>query len=370
MDINTKNEQKLSLRLLSLDAFRGFTMFLLIGEFTGLFSFLNDPNLNNNVINFIGQQLHHHPWHGLHFWDLVQPYFMFIVGVAIPFSEKKRLKMGNSKNDIFKHALQRSFILLLLGWALYCIGPGRITFRFQNVLAQLSVTYLIAFLIRNKTISAQIIFSLAIIGLTELIYRTFPVVGFDQPFTPDKNFGAFIDLFISGELSGGHWVSFNAIPTIAHTIWGVVVGKLLLSEKSATEKLKAIIIGGLIALVIGYALDPITPIIKRISTSSFVFVSGGWSLLTLAIFYWIIDIKQSSNWAKIFFVVGMNPLFIYLFAHVGGGKLIYNIVKPFTYGLLEWMGEDISGMITSMFVWFFLWYITYWLYKQKIFIKI
>jgi len=370
MNQNLSEEKKENLRLLSLDAFRGFTMFLLIGEFTGLFSFLKDPTFDSNIIGFIGEQFHHHSWNGLHFWDLVQPYFMFIVGVAIPFSERNRLKKGSSEKAVFKHALIRSALLLLFGWALYCIGPGRITFRFQNVLAQLSVTYLIAFLIRNKSISTQLVVSFALLAFTELIYRTFPVAGFGQPFTPDHNFGAYVDLLISGELSGGHWVSFNAIPTTAHTIWGVIVGKILLSGKSKNDILKAMVVGGLIGLAVGYALDPVTPIIKRISTTSFVFVSGGWALLTFAFFYWIIDVMQYKSWAKFAVIVGTNSLFIYLFAHVGGGKLISNIIKPFTFGLFWWFGELSANIITGLVTWYFLWYLTYWLYKRKIFIKI
>jgi len=363
-------EKKKSTRLLSLDAFRGFTMFLLIAEFAGLFHYLVDPIFEGSIIGYLGEQLDHHPWHGLHFWDLVQPYFMFIVGVAIPFSEKTRIKKGSTKKAVFKHALIRSAIMLLLGWALYCIGPGRIVFRFQNVLSQLAVTYLVAFLLRNRSITLQFAISIVFIVLTELLYRTFWVVGFNQPFVPDHNFGAYFDMVISGELSGGHWVSFNAIPTIAHTIWGVIIGKILLSDKSKAEVLKIMIIGGIIGLIVGYGLDPFTPIIKRISTSSFVFVSGGWTLLTFALFYWIIDMKGYRKWIQFAVVVGVNPLFIYLFAHVGGGKFIAHILKPFTFGLFGWSGELSSNIITGILTWFFLWYITYWLYKKKIFIKI
>jgi len=193
-------------------------MWLLIAEFTGLFQYLIDPSFDGTIIGFLRQQLHHHEWHGLHFWDLVQPYFMFIVAVAIPFSERNRLKKGSTDKEVFKHALVRSGLMLLLGWGLYCIGPCKIVYRFQNILSQLAVTYLIAFLLRNKSLSIQFAASIFFIAISELLYRTFWVPGFDQVFTPDHNFGAWFDLLISGELSGGHWVSFNAIPTIAHTI--------------------------------------------------------------------------------------------------------------------------------------------------------
>jgi predicted acyltransferase len=357
-------------RLVSLDFFRGFTMFLLIAEWTVLFKFMVDPSLKGTFLYFIGEQFHHHPWHGLRFWDLVQPYFMFIVGVAIPFSVAKRTSRGDSAAEIRNHAIRRAIILLLLGWALYCIGPGYITFRFQNVLSQLSVTYLVAFFLMKKPLKTQFIISIAILVVVETIYRTFPVAGFDQPFTPDKNFGAWFDLLISGELSGGHWVSFNALPTAAHTIWGVMAGRWLMSDKSPMEKLKILIIFGVIGVICGFALDYVTPIIKRISTSSFVIYSGGWTVLTLAFSYWLIDIKKIQKWAKFLIIVGMNPLFIYLFAHVGGAKLVQTVVKPFTFGLFGWMGTLTADILTGFVVWFGLWYITYWMYKKKIFIRI
>lgn len=357
-------------RLLSLDFFRGITMFLLIAEYTDLFNYMTDPALKGSFIYLLGKQFHHHPWNGLNFWDLVQPFFMFIVGVAIPFSTAKRFARGDTRAELVKHALKRAFLLLLFGWMLYCISPGKITFRFQNVLAQLSVAYLIAFLIQNISSRKQILLSILLLIATEIIYRTFSVAGFDQPFIPDKNFGSYIDLLISGELSGGHWVSFNAIPTTAHVIWGVLTGKLLISSMEPKRKISFLILLGIFGVILGYALDPITPIIKRISTSSFVIVSGGWCLLALAFSYWIIDVLKIQKWTKPFVIVGMNPLFIYLFAEAGGGEWIFSIVKPFSTGLFAWLGYENAMIITSLVVWVLLWYICYWLYSKKIFIKI
>lgn len=357
-------------RLFSLDFFRGLTMFLLIAESTHLYSLMTSEAFEGTLIHAIGTQFHHHPWHGLRFWDLIQPYFMFIVGVAIPFSIRNRRKRGQSDGEIRKHIFQRAFLLLLFGWALYCIGPGKIVFRFQNVLAQLSVTYLLAFLVMDKSARFQILFSLMLIGITELIYRVFPVDGFNHPFTPNENFGTWLDLQYGGADLDGHWVAFNAIPTTAHTIWGVLAGQLLLSDRSNQEKLKILVVAGLIGVVAGYALDLVTPIIKRISTSSFVIVSGGWTLLSLAFSYWFIDILNQKNWTKFFAIVGMNPLFIYLFAHVGGAAFLRNIVQPFSDVLFGWTGEVTADIFMNLIVLFLLWYICYWLYKKRIFIKI
>ena len=357
-------------RLLSLDFFRGATMFLLIAEFTHLFSFLHDPSLDGSFIYSLAEQFHHHPWSGLRFWDLIQPYFMFIVGVAMPYSLANREKRGKSSSQITRHAFQRAFLLLFLGWALYCIGPGRIEFRFQNVLAQLSVTYIFAFLVMKKRAWVQILFSFLLIALTEIIYRGFPVEGFNHAFVANENFGTWLDLQYGGADLNGHWVSFNAIPTTAHTIWGVLAGQLLMSQRKASQKLRILIIAGLIGIIAGYGLSPITPIIKRISTSTFVIVSGGWAFLTLAFSYWLIDIKKRQKWSIFFRVVGLNPLFIYLFAHVGGAVFIEAIIHPFTFLLFGWMGTLTASILTSAIVLFLLWYICHWLNKRKIYIRI
>lgn len=357
-------------RLVSLDFFRGLTMFLLVAESTELYSLLTNDALNGTFISAIGQQFHHHPWHGLHFWDLIQPYFMFIVGVAMPFAFSNRRKRGQTDSQIRKHVIQRAILLLLLGWGLYCIGPGRIVFRFQNVLAQLSVTYLLAYLVMDKSARTQIIFSLILIAITEIIYRIFPVHGFNHPFVPNENFGTWLDLQYGGADLHGHWVSFNAIPTAAHTIWGVLAGKLLMSERTDRQKLRILVIAGLIGVIAGYALDPVTPIIKRICTSSFILVSGGWTLLSLAFSFWLIDMMNLKKWPLFFVIVGLNPLFIYLFANVGGSGFVERIVHPFTMALFGWTGEVSAEILTSLVVLFILWYICYWLYKRKIFIRI
>ncbi|MCD6200392.1 MAG: DUF5009 domain-containing protein [Bacteroidales bacterium] len=357
-------------RLLSLDFFRGATMFLLIGEFTGLFSYLTHATPEGTILHALFMQFHHQHWQGLHFWDLVQPFFMFIVGVAIPFSVAKRVRQGQSSRDLLHHAIRRSVLLLILGWALYCIVPGKITFRFQNVLAQLSVTYLIAFLIRNKSFRYQLMVSFAFLLVTELLYRLFWVPGFNHPFTPNENFGTWLDLQYGGEDLSGHWVSFNAIPTTAHTIWGVLAGNILISDKSPMKKFRILALAGMIGILAGYALSPVTPVIKRIATSSFVIVSGGYALLVLAFSYWLIDIKKSRSWVLFFAVVGMNPLFIYLFAHVGGSSFILHILYPFTHALFAWTGESVENILTAILIWTSLWYITWWMYKRKLFIKI
>lgn len=359
-------------RITSVDFFRGITMFLLVGDSTGLYGHIEAIE-NSRVMHFIGVQLSHHEWHGLHFWDLIQPFFMFIVGVAIPFAVANRKRKGDSDSVIWLHTLKRAFLLLFFGWALYCIGPGTIVFRFQNVLAQLSVTYLVAFLIMRKSFSFQLTFTLVILLLTDLAYRFFPVEGFNHPWVPYENLGAWVNNKIEGVDKASIWASLNAIPTIAHTVWGVLCGLLLMSDKPEKTRIRMLVVAGLAGLLIGYTFDlfNITPIIKKIATASFVFASGGWSVLALCFCYWLIDVKKIfTRGSKFFIIVGMNSIFIYLFMHVGGSGILAEIFTPFTKALFSWSGELTVALMTSLAVWAALWYICYWLYKNRVFVKI
>jgi predicted acyltransferase len=359
----------LNQRLASLDFFRGFVMFLLIAEFAHLFEVLRNSG-NEQLTVVVDFLFHHAKWEGLHFWDLVQPFFMFIVGVSIPLSYANRKKKGDSEVKIRRHAFQRALLLLLFGWGLYCVGPEKIVFQFDNVLAQLSFTYLISFLLLKQASWLQITLGFAFILISDLLYRFFPVTGFDQAFVAGQNFGTWFNILISGYEYGGHWAAFNAIPTTAHTLWGVVAGKWLMENTSASEKLKKLILAGIIAMTLGYLTFSFTPVIKRIATTSFVLLSAGWTFLALAFCYWLIDIKGLVKKILVFRVVGVNPLFIYLFASLGGGGLFLKIIKPFSNSVIGGFSSWWADLSSGLFVLFGLWYLCYWLFKQKIFIKI
>jgi predicted acyltransferase len=357
-------------RLTSLDFFRGLTMFLLVAEAALLYESLLVPELEGTWIHAVATQFTHHPWHGLRFWDLVQPFFMFIVGVAMPFSFARRWDRGDSSAAIARHAVTRSLVLLGLGLGLHVVYAGRLVFELWNVLSQLSVTYLLAFLLMRKSTRTQILFTVGLLVLTELLYRLWPVAGFDQPFTADQNFGSWMDLLLMGKLSSGHWVAVNAIPTTAHTVWGVLAGYVLKSDRTPGRKIKTLLIAGAIGLVVGYGLDPVTPIIKRICTSSFVIVTGGWCLIGLAVSYWLIDVKGWRRWAQFAIVFGMNPLFIYLFSQTGGNGWLRRIAEPVTSGVLGWGGQVLVGFATAVGVLVLDWYLVHWLFKRRIFIRI
>ena len=183
-----------------------------------------------------------------------------------------------------------------------------------------------------------------------------------------------MDLVLMGKTSSGGWVAINAIPTAAHTIWGVIAGKILISGRLPVDKIRILALAGLIGIVAGYGLDwsGITPIIKRISTSSFVIVSGGWCLLVLAACYWLVDVRGYKRIVFFFSVVGMNSIFIYMFSETIGRQWLPDFVSIFTTGLLQPFGasEAVVNISTGIALWAVGWYLCYWLYKRKMFIKI
>jgi predicted acyltransferase len=352
-------------RIFSIDFFRGFTMFMLVGGVGGLFGKLNPEN-SGPVINFFQQQLSHVPWEGLRFWDLIQPFFMFIVGVAMPFSLTKRWQRGDSWKKTFYHVLTRCFFLLTIGWA---ISSSATNSNFNNVMAQLSVTYLIAFLIMRQKVKWQLLISFGLIIISDLLYHFWPVEGFNQPFVAGHNFGSWTDMMLTGSLNHGNWVPFNAIPTSAHTIWGVIVGIILKNEWTPRKKVVTLLTVGAAGVIIGFAMSPYIPIIKHICTSSFIIVSGGWCLIGMGISYWLIDILNIRKVPMFFAVFGMNPLFIYLMAgHFR--NFFHSLTDPYIYRIFSWTNEVSLIIISTTIIAAMLWYVCYFLYKNRIFIRL
>ena len=364
-----------STRLLSLDFFRGLTMFLLIAEGTGLWWTLVQDPIHGTFLEHFFIQFEHHEWHGLRFWDLIQPFFMFIVGVAMPFSYRNRILKGESHGTITRHIIQRSFILLAFGVGLHCGYNKKLVWELWNVLSQLAVTIPIAYFLMKYPAKVQLAVSVFLLLITDLLYRNFPIEGYNQPWVIDKNFGSWMDMVLMGKINnGGGWVAINFIPTAAHTIWGVLAGQILIKDVSQNYKFKTLLISGAIALIIGFGLDwtGITPIIKRIATASFVFASGGWALIGLALSYWLIDIKGYKNWIFIFTVVGTNSIFIYVFFQTVGGQWLNKFIAIFSKGMLQWTGASdfVLNLFTCLVILAVEWGLCYWLYKRKIFFRI
>lgn len=360
-------------RLLSLDLFRGATMFLLVAESTRLYNHFTTYTSEPGFLYDLALQFHHHPWNGLRFWDLIQPFFMFIVGVAMVFSLNKRINQPKDWAKVTPHMVKRCVTLFFLGVLLHCVYRGALVWELWNVLTQLAFTILIAFFLFRFSLRTQLLVSFSLLLITEMLYRFFPVEGFNNAFVMGENFGTWVDLVVMNKINKGGWVFINFLPTAAHTIWGVIAGKILISERSTIEKVKTLLIAGVVGLVIGYGMDiaGITPIIKRIATSSFVIVSGGWCLLVLAACYWLVDVKENKKFVFFFTVVGMNSIFIYMFAETIGHQWLVGFASIFSEIFL-WLNasEATVNIAASLIALSISWYLCYWLYKRKIFFKV
>jgi predicted acyltransferase len=229
----------------------------------------------------------------------------------------------------------------------------------------------VAFLIFQWSFTAQIGVCIGLLVLTEILYRFTNIPNFNQPFVDQHNFGNYVDVLLMNKINKGGWVAINCIPTAVHTIAGAMAGKLLIS---GSEKIKKLLIGAIICFVLGYGLDilHITPIIKRIATSSFTLASLGWCLCFLSATYWWIDLRDHKKYLKFFTIVGMNSIFIYLFFEIVGDRWFTAYITAISTGLLSFIGtpETLKLILGSVSVFAMEWLLCYFLYSKRIFFKL
>jgi predicted acyltransferase len=345
---------------------------LILGE-TGIFRkmayVVDDP-----FTHFLDTQFSHSKWHGLHFWDLLLPAFMSIAGISMAFSFYKQRQLQSPKKKIFFKVIRRSLLLLFWGVLIYAVHGDKLNLQFSNVLTELSFATFISFLIIRIPVIWQLSISLLCLIIPELLLRLTHIPGFDQPFTDRHNFANYLDLIIIHKVNKGYGTTLNCLSSAALTIWGLMAGQLLLSNKDANFKTIRLVGFGLFALLLGIGLDlaGITPILKWIASSSFVLVTGGISLITFAVLYYRIDVLKNQRYLKFFTVVGMNSIFIYLFYNFIGAKWMNHFIDTLLIGLLNLVAVPaaVGAVISAMVVFFLEWYLCYFLYKKKIFFKL
>jgi len=259
----------------------------------------------------------------------VQPVFMFVAGTALAFSLRKQ-RQNLTWGQSFRKILKRCGWLFFWGVLDYAVRKTGLSFELWDVLTQLAFTTLVTFLIIDFPAITQIVISFLLLLIPELLYRYANIPNFNQPFTDQHNFGNYMDLILMNKINSDGWVAINCISTSCHTIWGALAGKLLLSNKPARQKIQYLAGSGLLLLLLRFGLDwtNITPIIKRIATSSFVLASGGWCLLFLALSYWWIDVKDHKNRLLFFLIFGMNSIFIYLFFEIVAARWLMSMCWP------------------------------------------
>lgn len=411
-------------RLVSLDAYRGFVMLLMVSGGFGVSS-VAERYPDSSFWRFMAYQLEHVEWTGCALWDLIQPSFFFIVGVAMPFSVAVRRARGDSWLDLLRHALVRSMVLVTLGVFLYSVGHQRTNFTFVNVLAQIGLGYTLVFLLVGRGLAIQSLAMVAILAGTWFLFNRYPVLTAEQAaalgLPPDWNqflgrgahwnkhanvAGAFdrwfLNLFRRTSpfiFNGGGYQTLNFIPSMANMLLGVMAGELLASGRSLASKRNILIGVGLVLLAIPLVVDhtlwpklgraaegasqpptvdfqgipfsdphwSIGPAVKKIWTPTFAVFSAGWTFLLLALFYQVIEGWKRRAWAFPFIVVGMNSITIYLLDHLADDWISQSLQTHFGQGIFA---GPYGKIIESASVLLTLWLFCYWLYRQKVFIRI
>ncbi len=359
-------------RLKSLDSLRGFTMFWIIGGAALIHSLAKATDWQ--VFIEFSQQLSHVKWNGFHFFDLIFPLFMFVSGVAMPFSFGKKLHEGLSKKKLLIKAAKRAIILILFG----IIYNNKISFDFANmryasVLGQIGVAYFIAasiYLFSN--LRGQIIWTVSILLGFWAIMTLIPVPGFGAgDLTPEGNFSGYIDrLLLPGTTYREHYDPQGILLMISAatiTLMGALTGTLIINEKQSKFR-KTLLMIALGVILIGLSLiwNIWYPINKEIWSSSFNLLTIGCSLIFMAIFYFIIDVKGYVKWSFPFVLIGLNPITIYMAHRMVDFQYTSDYILT---GIMDMLG-DFSGAISAIGVLGLELLLLYFLYRRKIFLKV
>jgi len=360
-------------RLLALDVFRGMTIFFMI--------IVNTPGSWDHTY----WALSHASWDGLTPTDLVFPFFIFIVGVAMSISFKKF--DGSNQRVWIKKILKRTALIFIVGIALNWfpfIDTNIKDLRIFGVLQRIALAYGIgSFVVMfAKDHLLPYIFATLLFGYYVLLL----MFGGSEPLSLENNASRMLDLWLVGErhVYGGYGIPFDpegllsTIPSIATVLFGYWIGKVIQKQMNVTEKINALIpyaIGatslGLIWNFIGF------PINKPIWSSSFVLVTGGLATITLVLLLFILDEKKWTVWSGIFKAFGLNPLISYVLS--GVFIEIFGLIKIQGHGLYSWIYENIfqnifgqlngsfiQALVYTLFIWLFAW----WMYRKNIVVKL
>lgn len=364
-----------SKRLLSLDALRGFNMFWIMGG-ADLIGALGDTFPHPAIKPTVENLTDHVRWEGFHFHDLIFPMFLFIIGVAIPFSTAKRIEKGASRSTLTRHILQRTLGLFLMGWIYYglleCKGLDHQ--RIMGVLQRLALGYGFAALMTLYTgARTQAVTLIGILIGYWAIMRLGHVPGFPPGTMSEQgNFAFYVDrlLLKSTQLYrkglGDPEGILSTLPAFGTAIMGTLTGQWLRAEGTPRRKAAAMAVAGLACIALAYLWSPVFPIIKQLWTSSFVLLAGGWSLLFLALFYYIVEIRGWRRWTFFFTVIGLNPITIYLAQRV---IPFDDITGYFVKGALQFApaAQPILWAISVLTVkWLFLLF----LHRQRIYLRL
>lgn len=361
-------------RLVSLDALRGFDMFWIIGGYwivRGLAKGLDNRWFNEHIL----PQTDHVRWEGFVAWDLIMPLFLFVVGVAMPFSFAKRLERDPHQGRLYGHIMYRVIVLWILGM----IAQGRLLEYdlsklqlYSNTLQAIAAGYLIASLILlNLPLQWQVLATGGLLLLYWTLLTIVPVPGHGMgQLTEYGNLAFYVDKLILGRFQDGTnppytWI-LSSMTFGATVMIGAFAGQLLRLDRTKASKVLILLGSGVACIVVGWVWGQIFPIVKHIWTSSMVVYAGGWSLLLLGLFYLAIDVLECRFLTSFFVVIGMNAIAAYMAAHVFDFRQLGDI---FVGGLAKRIGDwhDFARAVAGIAI---LWLMLYYMYRKKTFIKI
>ena len=358
-------------RLYSLDALRGFDMFWITGG-GGLAIIL----LQMTGAGWLEHQMHHVDWAGFQFEDLIFPLFMFIAGVAIPFSVKGKLEKNVPKRKLFWKVFQRMVVLILLG-ILYN-GTFRRGFgddgRIASVLGQIGIGYFFAavIVIYFESFRSRLIWLGGILVGIGIVQLLIPVPGFGAGvLTPEGCINGYLDrLFLPGRLHGGTYDPEGILCSLSATgitLMGTIAGNILRKKKTTDwQKIGYLTAAGAGLIILALVISPLYPIIKKCWTSTFNLLTGGISFLLIAFFYMVIDHWGFRKWAFYFRIIGMNSIFVYLFTRIVDVKT----VTEFFLGWLALPLGETGTLLLSVGGLAIVWLLLYYMYKKKIFLRV
>ena len=360
-------------RLLSLDALRGFDMFWIIGG-DALFRSLAEVT-NWGWAKAWAAQLEHVEWAGFHFYDLIFPLFMFISGVAIPFSLLAKAETAADKRPIYLKLVRRALLLVVLGFVYNHLTELQFgTQRYASVLGQIGLAYLFAALImlNVRSLWGRLAALGGILGGIAVLQLLVPVPGIGAGvLTPEGSINGFLDrLLLPGRLYDKIFDPEGVlciISAISVTLMGGLAGMVLKAEKWAAHR-KALILAasGIGLTIVGYALGGFYPIIKKAWTATFDIYAAGLSAILLALFYLVIDVFGLKKWSFPLRVIGLNSITIYL----GTRMIDFEYTSKFWFGGLSRLAGPSGVLVVEAGVIVVEWLVLYFLYKKKVFLRV
>jgi predicted acyltransferase len=386
-------------RLVSLDAFRGTVMTLMLAEHMRLAEVAR-AFPHNALWNVIAFNTQHVEWQGCSLHDLIQPAFSFLVGTALPFSIASRKRKGQTFRQMLGHTVWRALLLILLGIFLRSLRAPQTYFTFEDTLTQIGLGYIFLFLLAFTRVRTQVVALVLILICFWAAFALYPVPSplFDYsrvgvPQNWDHNYTGFLSHWNKNSnlawafdvwflnlfprehpfvFNEGGWSTLSFIPTIGTMIMGLLAGEWLKAKGSHEQKLRGLVIAGTALLLLGLVCQwaGISPIVKRVWTSAYTLYSGGWVVLILAGFYALIEWRGWRRWAFPLVVVGMNSIAVYVMSWTMssffGDALDRHLGKAFA----ALSGPTFQPMVHGFAVMLIFWFILFWMYRRKIFLRI